>query len=632
MTSPTSQRRLSQPGSITIPPEPAPRRVQADAPEVAFKWFEEVRTASLETIEALLRAEPGLVQRTDESGASALMLAIRLGRVDVVSLLQEHGADVVECAQHPNDRHAIALVEAAAGLQASRLAPTKFAERLGYFHAPGSMVGRNALTYAIACGASNAIIELLAGPRHCDGASYLLDRLNVLDGLGQSPLSLAVEKCNDAHADLATPRSELARRDTLSRIAALLALGAKPDLEDDKKRTALTLAARAGNAALVDLLLTHGARASGGQMPQTALVASALRGHAVLIPTLWQALLMECGASDVSVGQQAAAALVLAAEAGHTEVVATLLKIALFHDAVLAPAVLSVALEKAVLRGHASVAEHLLSHKAAAEWDGNKRLRLLEEAIRHEAPAAFVALWRSWSADVLRFPARRGRLLLAAAAAGRDDVVAAIMKKATEPRTIGTALGAAVEQGHCSTVRILLEKAPSCVEGANGARLLAAALASGQAESFQLLQQYGAGLDKAAPQNLVPALAVYGHWHMLDAVLALYVDPAAILAEALSEVDSVEGTRKLLALGAGNVRHEQAVVAALRCAASAGNVPVVDLLLTSEAATAMRDSELAALKSAIATDGLLSMSVDPAFARVLDMFDTVLDRRRQASL
>ncbi|KWT96956.1 MULTISPECIES: hypothetical protein [unclassified Variovorax] len=625
--SPPLQRRLSQPGYISIPHGIPSGPIQTDVSQVGADWFREVRTASTEAIEAMLKVEPDLVNCTDASGASALMLAIRLGHVDVVGLLREHGANIVECAQHANDQHASELVKAANGLQASLLAPAEFAERLGRFHAPDSAVGRNALTYAVACGAGNAIIELLVGPRHCDCASSPLDRLNVLDGLGQSPLSLAVEKCNDAHADPA-PASELARRDTLSRVATLLALGARPDLEDGRKRTALTLAARAGNAALVDLLLMNGARASGGEMPHTALVVSALRGHAGLIAKLWQAVLKESGASGVAIGQQAAAALVLAAEAGHTAVVATLLELALTHGVGWAPAVLGEALDKAVIRGHASVAEYLLSHNAAAEWDGSKRLRLLVAAIRNEVPVPFAALWRCWSADVLPFKARRGRLLLAAAAAGADDVVAAIIKKPTEPTTVRAALDAAVERGHCSTIRTLLTKAPSLVEGANGVHLLEAALAAGQAESFHLLRQYGAGLDKVAPQNLVPA--VCGHWHLLDAVLALYVDPAAVMAQALTEIDSAEGTRKLLELGAGNVEHTQAVVTAIKYAASTGNLPVVELLLSSKAASALRDSELSALKSAIATDRLLSATADPAFARVLELFDRVLDRRRQA--
>jgi ankyrin repeat protein len=627
--SPTLQRRLSQqPGYISIPHGLASGPVQADVSQVRADWFEEVRTASIEAIEAMLRVEPDLVNRTDASGASAMMLAIRLGHVDVVDLLREHGANIVECAEHPNDQRASELVRAANGLQASLLAPTEFAERLGRFHAPDSVVGRNALTYAVACGASNAMIELLVGPRHCDGASSPIDRLNVLDGLGQSPLSLAVEKCNDAHADPAAG-SKLAGRDTLSRVATLLALGARPDLEDGRKRTALTLAARAGNAVLVDLLLTNGARASGGEMPHTALVVSALRGHAAVTATLWQAVLKESGASDVAVGQQAAAALVLAAETGHAEVVGTLLKLALTHGVGWAPAVLGEALDKAVTRGHAAVADHLLSHNAAAEWDGNKRLRLLVAAIRHEVPIPFAALWWCWSADVLPFKARRGRLLQAAAAAGADDVVAAIIKKPTEPSTIRAALDAAVERGHCSTIRILLKKAPSLVEGASGVHLLETALAAGQAESFHLLRQYGAALDKVAPQNLVPTVS--GHWHLLDAVLALYVDPAAVLAQALTEIDSVEGTRKLLELGAGNVEHAQAVVTAIRYAASTGNLPVVELLLTSQAASAMHDSELSALKSAVETDRLLSAAADPAFARVLELFDSALDRRRQAN-
>jgi ankyrin repeat protein len=134
--------------------------------------------------------------------------------------------------------------------------------------------------------------------------------LNVRDGHGRTPLMVAV------HGD--KPRAA----------AALIRAGADMNALDKQRYDALTIAGVAGNLAIVQLLLRHGAKPDQTTSPYegTPLIATAHRGHVAIVKAL-----IKAGAPLNHVNNLGWTALIEAIVLGdggprHTAIVAALVK------------------------------------------------------------------------------------------------------------------------------------------------------------------------------------------------------------------------------------------------------------------------------------------------------------------
>ena len=72
-------------------PEEVP--IDADSLDPFMQGVLYAKTGEVEKLEAIISADPDIVQASDESGATLLHFAAAAGRVDVVKLLLDKGAD-----------------------------------------------------------------------------------------------------------------------------------------------------------------------------------------------------------------------------------------------------------------------------------------------------------------------------------------------------------------------------------------------------------------------------------------------------------------------------------------------------------------------------------------------------------
>jgi ankyrin repeat protein len=287
-------------------------------------------------------------------------------------------------------------------------------------------------------------------------------------------------------------------------------------------------------------------------------------------------------------------------------------------------------LVRAVRAGQTDLVAFLLT-LGAGKGDGGQQRRVLEMAIGRGDPACVGVLWARWREDVLRNAGRRHALLCLAAAAGFDTLVNAIVQQkcrakhaAARQQAIDDAVERAIEGGHLSTVNILLKvSTPLQSDHPGRQRWLLKALAAGHAAVFEQLLERGVALNAASPVSLLAAAASGEKAEVLDTLLPRLPRPVP-LGEALVQVCTTGAAALLLARGAGAVSQTDGVVKAIKQAVDVGHLPLVRLLIASEAVTHMGHAELLAVRSAIQAQWLLSQSMVPCPSSLLAPLDEAL--------
>lgn len=289
-------------------------------------------------------------------------------------------------------------------------------------------------------------------------------------------------------------------------LLTLLDHGAKVDSMDHEGRTPLIASAYMGHKEAVEILLDAGAEvdlADGDG--RTALSVAALcvptaaggRGHGEVV-----SLLLERGADPEHKDKNGMTPLLLASYEGHEEVVELLLEAGADVDesAGAYPSAITPLLAAAAM-GHAGTVNRMLFWGAAVDAiDGEGRTALCLAAAKGSVEVVRALLDRGLDEnhkDDLGWTP-----LHTAACEGHKSVcmvltVQGSMARVGELDVEGrTPLILAAQEGHCSTVRLLLDrKSPIDHRGYNGHSALSAAALQGHEEVVELLLRRGADSD-----------------------------------------------------------------------------------------------------------------------------------------
>ena len=427
--------------------------------------------------------------RLDESepatGQTALFVAAGTGRVRVLARLLELNASV----------------EVTTRLGASPLSNAAFrghadacALLLRYAANLESGVGGGGALHAALQGEGGKASELVA---LLVGAGGAIDRY---DGRGITPLALA------------------ARAGDVDSARVLLDAGARINLETRQTRiTPLMAAALRGHTQTVRLLCSRGAdvHASGGDLTfgATALHLGAQGGHAAVL----KVLLAHGADPNARLAQQGATPLFTAAGLGHADSVAILLR----HGASRRCGEPQqnwnglCAIHVASLKGHARAVRALLDGGVAANLLSADRRRPLDFLFDADddnsrpppakARAEVARLLVAGSADV---EAREGGVppLVAAAAAGLTETVGVLVRAGASVLARGpdetSALQAAVREGHLKVAEQLIDLGAPCDDG-----VLEAARARRDTELLRLI---ALNVDARPQQTLAANIAGLG--------------------------------------------------------------------------------------------------------------------------
>lgn len=289
-------------------------------------------------------------------------------------------------------------------------------------------------------------------------------------------------------------------------LKTLLGYGAKVDRVDHEGRTPLIAAAYMGHKEAVEILLDAGAEVNLADGDgRTALSVAALcvpsstggTGHGEVV-----SLLLERGSNVEHKDRDGMTPLLLASYEGHGEVVELLLEAGADVDesAGAHPSAVTPLLAAAAM-GHAGTVNRLLFWGAAVDGiDGEGRTALCLAAAKGSVEVVRALLDRGLDEnhkDDLGWTP-----LHAAACEGHRSVCAVLTERSSMARVSEldvegrTALILAAQEGHCSTVRLLLDrKSPIDHRGYDGHSALCGAALQGHTEVVELLLRRGADPD-----------------------------------------------------------------------------------------------------------------------------------------
>lgn len=307
-------------------------------------------------------ANPNARSEDDARHPTALMLAARGGRGEIVVALADRGADV----KAVSDVGTTALMDAAVGGDAAVVR-----ELLGRGAGVNDVnrYGDTALIKAAQYGNVEAARLLVAGGANLGARKHLVlegARLGTLLGLEDEARPSAAERKHVAEANafvvaLANDRSDVAR--------LLLEAGTPPAfLGDESGVAALKLAARKGDLGLVRALIARGVKADGADKSgRNALMEAARFGRTEVLKGL-----LEKGARAAAADAGGATALHFAAGGGHVPAILALLKAGAAVEG--ADSLGSTPLMLAAEQGRQDAVKVLLAHGAkAATLDKLKR-------------------------------------------------------------------------------------------------------------------------------------------------------------------------------------------------------------------------------------------------------------------
>lgn len=606
-----------------------------ETPVHATKWASLVQAISdrnVQRVAQALREDGSLVRQVDAQGMTLLAHAVRMDCAGVAALLLEHGADATAAIEQPRCAATDAFAVAARGFAAVTVAREELIGSIATICDPNVPIGRHALTLAIESNASESVVVALAGARK--------DAINALDGRGHSALIVAIQGL----LEWTPPASGEAR------IRLLEKCGADLNQTDARHRTPLALAARAGQLAVVKLLIDLGASADvpQGNEAWSPLALACLNDHAVVIPALLQAL-PDTSRRDAHV----CAALKLACGAGGPAAVTCLLSKARTS---IGPDAVVDALSLALGGGHATTATALLKNAGVGTQPVAQWMRWLTAASSSGVPAALAVVWEASRVLVLKNQRAKNDALMLAAGVGLVAIVDELLQAGASPQAthsqLGSALVMAAGHGHVQVIKRLLVHGAKVDQGTDRGTALMAAARCGEAAAVTALLHAGAGLciewsathpeptalseavlrghvgvvrlllaaggEALAPQVawLVKIAADAGHDGTLDALLASLPNSLQACARALARVSTPNGVRLLLQRGSVP---EKALREAINQACVDGRVEVASALLETNIGSTLRAQDVDAIDAQVRTECLLSGMPVSARSGVFDL-------------
>ncbi|CAE7422845.1 kidins220b [Symbiodinium sp. CCMP2592] len=299
---------------LTMPPQ------FSDASDVQLeRLYDAAKDGLVEEVEDLLQErlhpDAGYDKWNWEGPCTPLMLASSLGRLQVVQLLLEAGAQV----ELDDSSRFTALMHAAYNGHAQVV---QLLLESGSHLEDCDYEDSTALMFAAGFGHAEVVKVLLdAGARKdaCDIVSghTALMRASINGHAEVTELLLeAKAQVNLCDKELGTPLSFAANEGHAQVVQLLLAAGANPNLSDSYNFTSLMQAASHDHAPIVRLLLEAGADVDARDyLGSTALMGAASSGHAQVVQ-----LLLDAGAQKDLHDGDGRTALMLATDAGHDAV------------------------------------------------------------------------------------------------------------------------------------------------------------------------------------------------------------------------------------------------------------------------------------------------------------------------
>lgn len=382
-------------------------------------------------------------------------------------------------------------------------------------------------------------------------------------------------------------------------VKVLLENGADVNALDTKARTALHCAVIDGRKDLVDVLLGYNAARDmcSGDNGETALMQATEAGDLAIV----EALLVHGARPDLR-NRLEETALHVAARAGNDDIVTALLEGGASAD--LTDANGKSALELALLEGHRSIADSLLAKGAVLRVHSeNPNADLYAAAKRGEHAAVVQQLLEQGAQPDVPVDQSITPLHLAAQN-GFLPIVVAMVPKCTSIN-VQTSFGAtplylAATSGHADVVNALLDAgADPLIENRQGDTALKAALSKGHDEAIDALQKRGAVFDVHSLEG-VEALVAAAHGGLTLTVTRLLengADPNArsakdgVALSAAAAQGHAEIVAKLLAAGAEVDPNGSDGGTPLLLAVQAGRADVVAALLAAGADVNARNSD-----------------------------------------
>ncbi|EED22542.1 Pfs, NACHT and Ankyrin domain protein, partial [Talaromyces stipitatus ATCC 10500] len=492
----------------------------------------------------------GAIDQVDGSRTTALQWACEQGRLEIVQLLLEKGADV----------------NAKGGGYGNALQAA--AER-GHLKIVQLLLEKGADVNAQGGGYGNALQDAAEGG-HLDIVQLLLEKgadINAQGGYYGNALQAAAE---GGHLEI---------------VQLLLQKGADVNAQGGRYGNALQAAANGGHLEIVQLLLEKGAdvNAQGGRYGN-ALQAATNGGHLETVQ-----LLLEKGVDVNAQGGYYGNALQAAAEGGHFEIVQLLLQKG--ADVNAQGGEYGNVLQAAANGRRLEIVQLLLEKGADVNAQGGYYGNALQAAT-NGGHLNIVQLLLEKGADVNAQGGEYGNALQAAANGGRLETVQLLLQKGADINAqggeYGNALQAATNGGHLEIVQLLLEKGADVnAQGGRYGNALQAATNGGHLEIVQLLLEKGADINAQGGYygNALQAAAEGGHLEIVQLLLEKGADVNAQggyygnALQAATNGGHLEIVQLLLENGADVNAQGGRYGNALQAATNGGHLEIVQLLL-----------------------------------------------------